>query len=67
MRQKSPNVLGKGPAEHRECYMAAGTREKQRCGGTELCPVGKSQSLTLSCNVGVALLVPIHETGIDVI
>lgn len=25
MRQKSLKVFGKGPAEHRKCYVAAGT------------------------------------------
>lgn len=67
MRQKSPKVFGKGPAEHRKRYRLRG-RGKSRDTAEQIpVRVGVNEPLTLSCNVGVALLVPIHETGIDVI
>lgn len=67
MRQKSPKVFGKGPEEHRKCYRLQGCGESRDTAEQNHVRVGVIEPLTLSCNVGVALLVPIHETGIDVI
>lgn len=67
MRQKSAKVFGKGPEykkwiEPHERYLLSSIKDNT------IQPVSYCRRLlTLSCNVGVTPLVPVHEAAIDVI